>query len=50
MIRIKNLKNKTEQEINAAFPHNQDNKYYVFLIPDAFGGLHILYYRDSAFA
>ena len=51
MIRIKNLKNKTEQEIIATVPENHDNKCYVFLFPEEFAqehGLpHIFYYRDE---
>ena len=51
MILIKNLKNKTVLEINAAFPHNQDNKCYVFLLPEDFAQEEdvspIIYYRDE---
>lgn len=54
MIHIKNLKNKTEQEINAAFPHNDDRKYYVFLVPNSYAQQYeyesnIHYFQDIRF-
>jgi hypothetical protein len=51
MIRIKNLKNKTNSEIEQAFPSNSDGKCYVFLVSNSYAqehgmGSNITYFKD----